>query len=306
MSGINWGILQVPDIGGNAMGAFVKGREMRREVDGRNALTRIIGGGMQAPGQTPGFGSESGVTGQAIPGQQPNAMLGAAPDMSADWTALAQWKPEVALQLREKERERGEAAAKAQREKVENLARLTSGVTDDTVYQQRLATARSLGVDVSQAPTNFDPNWIQTQNTIAQVWLEDDGKKLSGLARELQDAGYQPGTPQFQEAMGIALRGKYAPQYTDDQGNVRMGQLPALPTPKTATAPSATTPPRLTAEPYDFNAYVGYVQSQGKEAADAFLMRNKTPVRVASPDQARQLPSGTLIIMPDGSEGVVP
>jgi hypothetical protein len=31
-----------------------------------------------------------------------------------------------------------------------------------------------------------------------------------------------------------------------------------------------------------------------------------TPVKVASPDEARKLPKGTPIILPDGSPGVVP
>ena len=37
-----------------------------------------------------------------------------------------------------------------------------------------------------------------------------------------------------------------------------------------------------------------------------WLQRNGLPVQVNTPEQAHQLPRGTRIILPDGSEGVVP
>jgi len=37
---------------------------------------------------------------------------------------------------------------------------LISGAVDEPTYQQNLAQARARGFDVSQAPPNFDPNWV--------------------------------------------------------------------------------------------------------------------------------------------------
>ena len=123
---------------------------------------------------------------------------------------------------------------------MQQLGRLLNHATDETTYQQSLAAAKQIGLDVSSAPPSFDPQWVGQQKLVLQAYEKDGGAQISGLARELSDAGYKPGTPEFQQAMATALRGKYAPQYTDQQGNVRMGQLPALPAiGQTAQAPQA-------------------------------------------------------------------
>lgn len=48
------------------------------------------------------------------------------------------------------------------------------------------------------------------------------------------------------------------------------------------------------------------MQALGPEGTIAWMKQNKIIVKVQSPDEARQLPSGTPIILPDGTEGEVP
>lgn len=55
-----------------------------------------------------------------------------------------------------------------------------------------------------------------------------------------------------------------------------------------------------------FEMYNGAVNALGKQGADAMIGRNGHTIKVQTPEQARQLPSGTRIILPDGSEGRVP
>ncbi len=100
------------------------------------------------------------------------------------------------------EREQQERDRESQREQAGMIAQLTSGVGDDATYQQRLQAARQYGIDVSGAPTSYDPAWVQTQNIIASTFLKPDGeKKLTTTAQELAEAGLEPGTPEFQRAM---------------------------------------------------------------------------------------------------------
>ena len=123
---------------------------------------------------------------------------------------------------------------------MQQLGRLLNHATDETTYQQSLAAAKQIGLDVSSAPPSFDPQWVGQQKLVLQAYEKDGGAQISGLKRELIDAGYVDGSPELSQAMLTALRGKYAPQYTDQQGNVRMGQLPALPAiGQTAQAPQA-------------------------------------------------------------------
>ena len=135
--------------------------------------------------------------------------------------------------------------------------------------------------------------------------LSDKPDSISGVARELQDAGYQPGSPEFAQAMRDVINSKYASDYVDEAGNTRRRSALTLTPPQTApqASPQAASQggPELT-----FEQVQGAVNGLGPEGAAGFLQRNGYRVRVSTPQQARSLPSGTRIVLPDGSEGVVP
>lgn len=94
------------------------------------------------------------------------------------------------------------------REQAGQIAQLTRGVGDEATYQQRLAAARAYGIDVSGAPPTYNPEWVQTQNIIAETFFREGPERLTTTAQELQEAGLQPGTPEFQRAMAqrIAMK----------------------------------------------------------------------------------------------------
>lgn len=196
-------LLAPGDIGMNALVSFDQGRQMRRENDTRNALATLA--------QNP---------------DDPNA-----------YKALAQAAPELALKYRGQMADQQAAQQKQQQTQMVQLGRLLDYAKDEQTYQQARQAAQQIGIDISRAPANFDPAWVQQQRMVLSAFEKDGGQQISGLARELQDAGYQPGTPEFTEAMGIALQGKYAPQYTDAQGNLRQARLPNLPRPGQAAQP---------------------------------------------------------------------
>jgi len=255
----------MPDIGQ----AFRQGQETRRQADGRNALAAYA----------------------ANPNEQ-------------SLNALAPVAPEFVIQQRQgmakQQQDQQATAAKQQKEQIGVIGRLLSNVRDEPKYQQALAAARQGGIDLTDVPQSFDPNWVSQTKMLADAYTVDGGQRMSGLARELQDAGYQPGTPAFQQAMTVALQGKYAPQYTDQQGNLRQGTLPALPQSGQA-AQTAPQPAKITS----FEAASQAARQMGPQFPD-FVRNNGFRVSVASPEQAMQLPSGTPLILPDGTEGVVP
>lgn len=83
------------------------------------------------------------------------------------------------------------------------------------------------------------------------------------------------------------------------------GPIPSAAAAATATVMPTETPAQNAAA-LDFMAAKGAINSMGREGAGAFFKRNNFAVKVNTPTEAKQLPSGTAIILPDGTEGVVP
>lgn len=70
--------------------------------------------------------------------------------------------------------------------------------------------------------------------------------------------------------------------------------------------PAQPAQPQTNAPVLTFDQAIGAVNGLGSSGASAFFNRNGYRIRVQTPTQARKLPSGTKIILPDGSEGTVP
>lgn len=241
---IDWSLARQPNALAMMLQGFDQGQELKRQEKSRTALGAILGGGVTPqptsgrvggaidPSMAPGGGIGGGI-------QQQRAEMGGAP--AIPWNDLTPEDMRTAITVRGQQQTQQTAQAKQQQDQLVQMGRLLDGARDEGSYQQSLAAAKQIGIDVSRAPANFDANWINQQKMVLSAFEKDGGKAISGLARELQDAGYQPGTTAFQEAMGIALQGKYAPQYTDGQGNLRQGSLPRLPAPG-QPAPQAPMP----------------------------------------------------------------
>jgi hypothetical protein len=113
-----------------------------------------------------------------------------------------------ALQMRTEQELAQTQQADAQRQQLAKVADLLDNSTDEASYQRNLGAARQLGLDVSTAPVNFDPEFIQTQSAIARAVLNND-PELPLIAQEAMAAGLQPGTPEFQKEIGRILKAKY-------------------------------------------------------------------------------------------------
>lgn len=200
MVGINWGLGP-----GNALSMFSQGAQIGQQLRARqdeNELRGAFGRVLSAPKTTPGIGDKP-------------------VDTSADMGIIAQHDPRLFMQLQQRDQQQAQQAQAAKVDQIKTIARLLDEARDEGSYQRGLAAARQLGMDVSSVPQSYDPAWVAQQRTLLSAFVDDDGTKLSGIARELVDAGYQPGTPQFNEAMRSVISNKYASDYVDDAGNVR-------------------------------------------------------------------------------------
>lgn len=66
------------------------------------------------------------------------------------------------------------------------VGQLASGVTDQPSYQRAIQKAQSLGIDVSEAPPNFDPNWVKQMQAQALTT-----KQKLELAKEQFERGFK-------------------------------------------------------------------------------------------------------------------
>lgn len=165
MVDINWNILRPVDIGGAFQQGMEQGRQRRAEAEIDKQLAAMA--------------------------QNPNAPIS---------NELMRFAPRAAYDLQQQRTAQQKAAQKqAQEERrlnMTDLAKLFNSVTDEASYQRGLAIARNWNLDVSQAPANYDPNWVAEQRMLTEAFIREP-QKLTNMAQELVDAGYDPGTPEF-------------------------------------------------------------------------------------------------------------
>lgn len=254
--------------------------------------------------------------------ERKNALAAYATDPNEqNFAGLAQAAPEFAI------REREAMQARQQEQQVAQLTQRAMSGDDEALGQ--LATvkfdvwktldARSKEQAANEAKIfgNAAIDILQTGDPAQRM------AKLQGYAQQL--GGQYPEVAQIAqlppEQLEAALRGAVAeaqmvekliameqPRYqvipeggtlvnTRDPGAVsQFGQMQQAPAPRGAGGNDAIT----------MEIYRGAVNGLGAQGAAAWLQRNNLPVTVTTPQEARQLPSGTRIILPDGSEGRVP
>lgn len=166
MSGINWEMGLMPNIGMNALAAFEGGRQqaaMQRQQRVQMEQQRALAAQQQQESQ------------------------------------LAQHRQQLTL-----------------------MGRLLDGAKDEATYQQGLNAARQYGLDISQAPPQFDPNWVGQMRMLVRA-VSDKGtqERLPMIAQEFQAAGIDLNTAEGKTALLNAIAGKYGTDYADENGNIR-------------------------------------------------------------------------------------
>lgn len=101
-------------------------------------------------------------------------------------------------QLRRDVLERQSRAQQLQeaRERITLMSRLLDGVSPEN-YAQRLQAAQGMGLDVSQVPQQFDPNWVSQTQMQAQALAGAVERELMAVAPGTQVIDKRTGEPVF-------------------------------------------------------------------------------------------------------------
>lgn len=168
---INWGMggpqdnaLAYFQFGANMAGRMADAKAEREkakaEAEGRNAMTRYM------------------TTGEGFEG-------------------AAAYNPEAAMKARTYRDEQAVNEQTRARTQLHETAKLFDGVNPEN-YVQRVAMAGQLGLDVSNVPPQYDPQWVQQQGVLMKFMSSDEGiEALSTAGKIAVDMGYKPGTPEF-------------------------------------------------------------------------------------------------------------
>jgi len=131
--------------------------------------------------------------------------------------------PRLGIQLQGQRAQQAAAQREQRRADLPILARLVNHARDEPTYQQSLAAARSYGLDVSQAPANFDPNWIGQQKMLIESLQKPNAQEaLSTAGKQAFDEGLQPGTPQFAKRVTEIWQQNSAIPYVGEGGETRL------------------------------------------------------------------------------------
>jgi hypothetical protein len=186
---INWGLAQGPNAFDNAL---AKGYQMGSAMRERQEAS-----------------------------ERKNALAAYATDPNEqNFAGLAQAAPEFAIGERQRmdaARAQEEARRREQMGTIRQL--LVKAGESPEGWAQAMGAAQSLQIDTSTLPQQYDPEWVKKQLFIHDAL--SDPKTMAGIGAELELAGYQPGTPEFQQAVREVMNGKYAAEYTAPDGTTR-------------------------------------------------------------------------------------
>lgn len=294
---IQWGLAQQPNAFERAFAqgqqSAMQQRAMQREEAARNALASYA--------------------------MKPN---------EAGFNALAQAAPEYAIQV---QGQRQEAAREAQigdlraaymRGDVaagQELARLdpqgfNSLSGNRRQYESQMVTAASnLAQRILTLPPEQRAGVYQQQIAIlAQRFPELAGHEYSDELMQSTiaeaDDWQQFNNSQQPQTFNITAGGSVYER--DAQGNVRPVVVPnyqgapaGAPAGPAPAQPQPAAPTQIRVTPREYSALT---QRYGPEAVQQRMANGQVIVTVQTPDEARTLPSGTRILLPDGTEGRVP
>lgn len=225
---VNWGMA-----GGaqqNALAMFQMGnqlgqqaRERQDKAKFKEALGTIYGAGEQTAGApvTVGANAPGGGIGGGQAGVGPQAAPQADPKAAA-WNALLQYSddPRIVMQLRHQQQQQQADQRKVQNEGMVTVGKmLRAAKADPAKYGMIRQAAAQNGIDISRVPETYDPAWVDQQLMFVDAVDKDGGAQISGIRRELEDAGYTGEA--LQQALISVINNKYATEYVDEAGNTR-------------------------------------------------------------------------------------
>lgn len=188
----------------------------------------------------------------------------------------------AALQLTQARQQYQQQARQQERDAIPVTLNMLRAATPEN-WQGLRQRAIQLGIPGAQkSPEQYDQNWIGSTVQQLQAFSTPQGREAASTAgKEAVDAGYQPGTAEFNNFVRQRLTA----------GDRRT--IPLQPGGSVAEYDPATGQARLVIAPNNGSAQTGSPVS------------GELP-RITDPAQARRLPPGSQFLLPDGRIGTVP
>lgn len=154
-SGVNWalGLQQGPDPGQRFMQAYEQGTKRREENEQRQAM----------------------------------AALAQNPDDPAAFRALAARNPQIAMQFRQQREQSKAQALEAHRENIVNGAKIIRQFQpkDQAGWDRVRQVAAQAGIDISEVPPQFDPQYVQGVVSLADAFAPQKAEGQPNIAKEV-------------------------------------------------------------------------------------------------------------------------
>jgi hypothetical protein len=208
MGEVNWalGLQQGPNAGEAFTNAFRQGQQARQQNMAKSAMAALV--------------------------QDPNNQRAL--------EALAQVDPQAAMQFQERQRQQALSGLERHRENIVKGAQIIRQLQpkDQAGWDQARTMASQLGIDVSEVPPQFDPQYVQGLVGIADALAPRSGAQDPGIIREFEIATQrglvQPGTS-YQQYLQMRNPGMLAPVTIPENAVVEGGaNLPTVASPDDA------------------------------------------------------------------------
>jgi hypothetical protein len=152
-----------------------------------------------------GYGQTKGIFDEFAASQKRNALEAAMrgyamnPDDPNAVNALAQVDPATAIQVRQQQQTRQQAILEANREKIIAGAKIVRQLnpTDEASWQAARQAAANAGIDISEVPANFDPQYVQGLIATADALAPQSGSELMAVAPGTTVLDKQTGRPVY-------------------------------------------------------------------------------------------------------------
>lgn len=216
------------------------------------------------------------------------------PTDQATFSGFAERNPAMAFQIRDDQLQRARQLRADQREQLTFVGRLVRNVRDEASYQQARRLAQQAGIDVTNVPPNYDPQFVgQLQaldrqlNRVAPVSVAEGGTLIDPETGAVVGRGNPPRPRYYPVQPGGRL--ELDPSY--------QGPTTDSPQPGPVTSEAPAFQPAPAGAPSEYGSLPsGSPLSGGGQ--------NVQIVRVNTPQEAQALPPGTLYMTPDGRQFV--
>lgn len=114
--------------------------------------------------------------------------------------ALAEFEPAFVMQEKQRMAQQQQAQQQQQENQLPMLGRLLEyGAQGPQQWQEAIGFAQKRGIDISQVPQEYNPEWAQQQAQMIKMVQSPEGQEvLSSAGKQAYDEGLRPGDGRFE------------------------------------------------------------------------------------------------------------